>query len=1343
MASKLLMGFSFVAYVSSARILGISPTPSYSHQIVLQSIWQELSLRGHELIVLTADPIKNSSLTNLTEIDLHEVSYEIFNRKLSNIIDARKNSVLTNIFTSITTFFEIADAQFQNEQIRALINNDTERFDLVIVEYIFPIYYVFAAHFNCPFIGVTTMDPPPFTYNFAGNPNHPAITSETLFYYDEKLTIFQRVQSFFTTIPSGILFDILFRAQQQEIIYKHFKKEMPHVHEIARNVSLLFLNTEPILHRIRSLVPSVIQIGGKIYQNEGKPLAKDMKDILDKATDGFIYFSLGSIIKSKDLPTEKQKIILETFAELPFLVLWKFELEDLSNKPKNVITFQWLPQERVLKHSNIKLFITQGGLQSVEEAIFSFVPMVSMPIIGDQFQNVQNMITKGMDLSVDYKTLNKDDFKIINTMPSKLLIVLLLVTYVSSARILGMSPSASYSHQIVLQPIWQELSLRGHELVVLTTDPIKNSSLTNLTEINLHKISYDIWNRELTNIINARKSSIFKSLYIILTTLFEIADAQFQNEQVQAIINNDTEHFDLVIVEYLLPIYSVFSAHFDCPFIGITTMDPPPLAFNLAGNPNHPAITSDGQFYYDEKLTFFQRIRKMPHVHEIAKNVSLLFINTEPILHPIRSLVPSVIQIGGKIHKSEEKPLTKDLKDILDKAVDGFIYFSLGSNVKSKDLPASKQKILLETFAELPFLVLWKFEFDDLLNKPKNVITFKWLSQERVLKHPNIKLFITQGGLQSMEEAIVSFVPMIGMPFIGDQFQNVQNMINKGMGLSVDYKTLNKDDFKSKIIEVITNSKYKKKVIEIGGLIQDQPMTGLEKVVWWTEYVLRHKGAKHLRSPFLDVPIYQILLLDVLFVVVVFIILLMELSLRGHELVVVTADPIKNSSLTNLTEIDLHEISYDIWNRKLPDIINARQSSVLISAFIIITTLFEVADAQFQHEEIRMLINNETERFDLVIVEYLLPIYYVFPAHFDCPFIGVTSMDPTPLSFNFAGNPNHPAITSDGQFYYDEKLTFFQRIRSFFITIPSEFLFEIVFGAYQHKLISKYFNKKMPHVNEIARNVSLLFINTEPIFHPIRSLVPSVIQIGGKTHKREEKPLAKDLKNTLDINTNGFIYFSLGSNVKSKYLPAAKRKIILETLQAVPFLVLWKFELDDLPNKPKNVITCKWVSQESVLKHPNIKLFITQGGLQSMEEAIYSFVPMIGMPFMADQFQNVQKMEGKGMGLSVDYKTLNKDDFKSKIMEVITNPKYKKKVIEIGTLIQDQPMTGLEKVVWWTEYVLRHKGAKHLRSPFLDLPIYQLLLLDVLFVVTVFIISLIILIWTIFKCACRLISKSK
>lgn len=41
-------------------------------------------------------------------------------------------------------------------------------------------------------------------------------------------------------------------------------------------------------------------------------------------------------------------------------------------------------------------------------------------------------------------------------------------------------------------------------------------------------------------------------------------------------------------------------------------------------------------------------------------------------------------------------------------------------------------------------------------------------------------------------------------------------------------------------------------------------------------------------------------------------------------------------------------------------------------------------------------------------------------------------------------------------------------------------------------------------------------------------------------------------------------------------------------------------------------------------------------------------------------------------------------------------------------------MSGLEKAVWWTEYVIRHEGANHLRNPALNMPWYQYFLVDVI-----------------------------
>ena len=54
-------------------------------------------------------------------------------------------------------------------------------------------------------------------------------------------------------------------------------------------------------------------------------------------------------------------------------------------------------------------------------------------------------------------------------------------------------------------------------------------------------------------------------------------------------------------------------------------------------------------------------------------------------------------------------------------------------------------------------------------------------------------------------------------------------------------------------------------------------------------------------------------------------------------------------------------------------------------------------------------------------------------------------------------------------------------------------------------------------------------------------------------------------------------------------------------------------------------------------------------------------------------------------------------------------------------IFKDRPMSQAESVVYWTEYVLRHKGAPHLKSHALNLRWYQYYLLDILAVVLVFI----------------------
>lgn len=61
---------------------------------------------------------------------------------------------------------------------------------------------------------------------------------------------------------------------------------------------------------------------------------------------------------------------------------------------------------------------------------------------------------------------------------------------------------------------------------------------------------------------------------------------------------------------------------------------------------------------------------------------------------------------------------------------------------------------------------------------------------------------------------------------------------------------------------------YKTKAKELSAIFHDRPMSPGQELVFWLEYVVRTGGAKHLRSPAVQVPMYQKLYLDLMVVLV-------------------------------------------------------------------------------------------------------------------------------------------------------------------------------------------------------------------------------------------------------------------------------------------------------------------------------------------------------------------------------------------------------------------------------------------------------------------------------------------
>lgn len=186
----------------------------------------------------------------------------------------------------------------------------------------------------------------------------------------------------FTLIEKGI-YHGYYMSRQRKLYSKYFPNAKRSFDEIYFNTSIIFSNTHVSSNTIRPSMPNTVEIAG-IHVKPAKPLPADIQEFLDSATDGAILFSMGSFIQSKQWPVEKREAFVKTFGKLKQKVLWKYENETLPNNPGNIKIGSWIPQRDILAHPNVKLFITHGGLLGTTEAIAEGIPVLGIPIFGDQ-----------------------------------------------------------------------------------------------------------------------------------------------------------------------------------------------------------------------------------------------------------------------------------------------------------------------------------------------------------------------------------------------------------------------------------------------------------------------------------------------------------------------------------------------------------------------------------------------------------------------------------------------------------------------------------------------------------------------------------------------------------------------------------------------------------------------------------------------------------------------------------------------------------------------------------------------------------------------------------------------
>jgi len=74
--------------------------------------------------------------------------------------------------------------------------------------------------------------------------------------------------------------------------------------------------------------------------------------------------------------------------------------------------------------------------------------------------------------------------------------------------------------------------------------------------------------------------------------------------------------------------------------------------------------------------------------------------------------------------------------------------------------------------------------------------------------------------------------------------------------------------------------------------------------------------------------------------------------------------------------------------------------------------------------------------------------------------------------------------------------------------------------------------------------------------------------------------------------------------------------------------------------------------------HPNIKAFLSHGGLNSIFETMYHGVPVVGIPLFGDHYDTMTRVQAKGMGILLNWKTVTESELYEALEKVINDPRY-------------------------------------------------------------------------------------
>ncbi|XP_037093340.1 UDP-glucuronosyltransferase 1A8-like [Pollicipes pollicipes] len=398
------------------NVLILHPVYAGSHELTLRVLGEQMVERGHNVTQIRWLSRKSKPVQS---------PVELFSRRVNN------SDLRSSYFDRDGVFVPPTDMLWQRRRRLYRLPTDVfsmtrahcqdllgdrqlfetlrrRRFDVALVDIISnECGLALAAALQLPVVGF-------WGFSFVGGESHatstmnlPSVTPTFLSDTGPQMSLSERLYNTICMITHKVLLQLQFRIVDGYI--EKYYPEVPRAASLVSNIAVVLVHTN-FLASQPVLLPPNVQMIGCTQCREARPLPKEYEDFMQSAGEhGVIVFSLGITgYEALSVPDDYIHAFMNVFGKLKQKVLMRFTASRLSTIPDNVKVVEWLPQIDVLGHPQTRAFISHCGMNGIMEAFYHGVPLLGVPIFGDQGDNAKFMHFRELGIGLDKFGLTED-----------------------------------------------------------------------------------------------------------------------------------------------------------------------------------------------------------------------------------------------------------------------------------------------------------------------------------------------------------------------------------------------------------------------------------------------------------------------------------------------------------------------------------------------------------------------------------------------------------------------------------------------------------------------------------------------------------------------------------------------------------------------------------------------------------------------------------------------------------------------------------------------------------------------------------------------------------------------